>query len=108
MPWKHLSANFLGGLFLANAIPHLVNGISGRPFQTPLAKPPGVGLSSSRVNVVWAFASLLIGWTLLELPGSFDIAYFPDVVAALLGAFLISFLLARHFGKFHGGNHPQL
>ena len=51
--WYHLVAWFFGGAFLANAIPHLVNGISGSPFQSPFASPPGQGLSSATVNVLW-------------------------------------------------------
>ncbi len=48
-------AYLFGGAFLANALPHLVNGISGSPFQRPFASPPGAGLSSSTVNVLWAW-----------------------------------------------------
>jgi len=50
--WYHFLAYFFGGAFLANTIPHLVNGISGSPFQSPFASPPGQGLSSSTVNVL--------------------------------------------------------
>ena len=32
-------AYFFGGVFLANAIPHIVSGMMGRPFQSPFAKP---------------------------------------------------------------------
>lgn len=52
MHWPWLIAYFFGGLFAANAVPHFVAGTMGRPFQTPFAKPPGKGLSSSTVNVV--------------------------------------------------------
>ena len=51
--WYHLVAWFLAGAFLANTVPHLVSGISGSPFQSPFASPPGEGLSSSLVNVLW-------------------------------------------------------
>ncbi len=33
MPWNHYPAYFFGGVFLANAMPHLVSGVMGRPFQ---------------------------------------------------------------------------
>jgi hypothetical protein len=49
MSWYHYVSYFFGGTFLANAIPHFVSGMLGRPFQTPFAKPPGKGLSSSTV-----------------------------------------------------------
>ena len=42
--WYRFVAWFFGGAFLANTIPHLVNGISGSPFQSPFASPPGEGL----------------------------------------------------------------
>ena len=50
----------VGGAFLANTIPHLVNGISGLPFQSPFASPPGQGLSSSTVNVLWGKFNLAL------------------------------------------------
>ena len=59
MRWYHYLAYFFGGAFLANALPHLGNGISGHAFQSPFASPPGVGLSSSTVNVLWASSTLL-------------------------------------------------
>jgi len=43
MRWYHYVAYFFGGAFLANALPHLGNGISGHAFQSPFASPPGVG-----------------------------------------------------------------
>ncbi len=58
MMWLHDLAYFFGGVFLANAVPHYVSGMMGRPFQSPFAKPPGKGLSSSTVNVLWGFANL--------------------------------------------------
>ena len=41
MAWLHLLSYGFAGVFLANAVPHVVNGVSGRAFQTPFAKPPG-------------------------------------------------------------------
>jgi hypothetical protein len=52
-------------LLLANGVPHFVQGISGHPFQTPFAKPRGVGESSPVVNVLWGFLNLAAGFTLL-------------------------------------------
>ena len=33
MPWYYYLSYFFAGAFLANAVPHITNGISGRPFQ---------------------------------------------------------------------------
>lgn len=49
---------FLAGVFFANAVPHGVTGIGGRRFQSPFARPPGVGESSPIVNVLWLGAVL--------------------------------------------------
>ena len=105
MEWLHLIASLFGGAFIANAVPHLVSGLMGRPFQTPFAKPPGEGLSSSTVNVVWGFANLVIGYILCRV-GDFDWRSLGQAAAAGGGALLLSLMLARHFGKFHGGNSP--
>jgi hypothetical protein len=106
MSWLHLVSYFFGGIFLANAIPHLVSGVMGRPFQSPFAKPPGKGLSSSTVNVLWGFFNAVAGYLLVVRVGSFELRSTSDVVALGVGALLISLQAARHFGRFHGGNAP--
>ena len=40
---------FFAGAFTGNALPHFVSGVTGRAFQSPFARPPGKGLSSSIV-----------------------------------------------------------
>jgi hypothetical protein len=109
MPWPYFLSYFFGGVFLANAIPHAVSGMMGRPFQSPFAKPPGQGLSSSTVNVLWGFFNIVIGYVLVCRVGDFGLRNTGDVVAFGAGAFLIAVFSARHFGRFHGGNaseHP--
>jgi hypothetical protein len=76
----------------------------GRPFQTPFANPPGQGLSSSTLNVVWGFINLVIGYLLIVHVGSFDLHVAEPVVAAGLGALVLSVLMAKRFGQFNGGN----
>jgi hypothetical protein len=107
MNWHPLVSYFFGGIFLANAVPHLVSGMMGRPFQSPFAKPPGQGFSSSTVNVLWGFFNALVGYLLLVRVGSFELRSTGDVLALGVGALLISLQLARHFGKFNGGNAPE-
>jgi hypothetical protein len=103
MHWTIFPAYFFGGAFLANALPHLSNGISGRPFQSPFASPPGQGLSSSTVNVVWGFFNLVAAYLLIVRVGSFDLHNVVHVALAGAGILIMAVMMARHFGQFHGG-----
>jgi hypothetical protein len=100
VPWYFYLLEFLSGAFLANGVPHFVHGISGARFQTPFAKPPGVGESSPLVNALWGFGNLVAGLVLLH-------CFWP--VGALgwvvegAGALGISVQLALHFGKVRAG-----
>lgn len=103
MPWYFYLLEFLGGALLANGIPHFVQGISGNRFQSPFAKPPGVGESSPVVNVVWGFGNLVAGVLLLHFfwpQGEFAVGGCVSVGA---GALLLSILMAIHFGKVRAG-----
>ena len=106
MNWLYDVSYFFGGAFLANAIPHFVSGMMGRPFQTPFAKPPGKGLSSSTVNVLWGFANFVIAYLLIACVGNFDLRATDNVIAAGVGVLLSCVVAARGFGRFHGGNSP--
>lgn len=84
----------LGGALLTNAVPHGVNGISGRPFPTPFADPPGVGLSDPWTNVAWSGVNAIAGTLLLRgLPRGVGVA-----LAAGAGAALTAISLAWFFG----------
>jgi len=104
MSWLPLLPYFFGGAFLVNAIPHVVNGTMGRSFQSPFAKPPGEGLSSSTVNVLWGFVNLVIGYLLVCRVGEFGVRDTTDVTALGAGALVMALFSARHFGRLHGGN----
>ncbi|HUO12628.1 MAG TPA: hypothetical protein VMU37_07720 [Caulobacteraceae bacterium] len=106
MAWPYLVSYFFGGAFLSNAVPHFVAGVMGRAFQSPFAKPPGRGLSSSTINVLWGCLNLVIGYGLVCRIGAFDLRSTPDVVALGLGVLAASLVAARQFGRFHGGNVP--
>jgi hypothetical protein len=106
MSGLHLASYFLGGVFLANAVPHLVSGVTGRAFQSPFAQPPGQGLSSSTVNVLWGAFNTVVGYALLCRVGDFDLRTTGDALAFGVGALLMSLMHARMFGRFHGGNSP--
>jgi len=64
---ESLSFIFFCGVFLTNTIPHFVSGVIGHPFQTSFASPPGVGLSSAIVNVLWGAFNLGLGYLLICL-----------------------------------------
>ena len=102
MVWVYL-AYFFAGLFLANGVPHFVNGISGNRFQSPFALPPGVGESSPLVNVIWGLVNFVIGYVLICGVGNFAWGLTLDVLLVGLGALLISVCLAWWFGHVRGG-----
>ena len=106
MDWLLDVSYLFGGALLANAVPHFVSGMMGRPFQTPFAKPPGKGLSSSTVNVLWGFANLVIAYLLVARVGHFDLRAADNVIALGAGVLLSCVIAARSFGRFHGGNAP--
>src|ERR1700723_3429905 len=107
MPWYDYVAYFFGGAFIANAVPHFVSGTMGRPFQSPFAKPPGEGLSSSTVNVLWGAFNFGAGYVLVCQVGDFELRNSFDVGVAGVGAMaMAAVMLARGFGRFHGGNSP--
>ena len=66
MRWYVFVAHSFGGAFFVNALPHFINGLSGRPFPTPFASPPGQGESPALVNVLWAALNLIIAYLLIS------------------------------------------
>ena len=97
--YDYISA-FFAGAFLINSVPHIVQGVSGNEFQTPFAKPPGVGESSAIVNVIWGFANLAIGGVLMSIAWS---GPWPSpwqlCITAFVGALALALYLASHFRK---------
>ncbi len=107
MDWIRYASCFLGGAFLTNAIPHFVSGVMGRPFQSPFANPPGQGLSSSTVNVLWGLLNGAVGYAFLRRVTDFDPRSLTDAVSFVSGVLLTSIVLARLFGRYNGGNSPD-
>lgn len=103
MRWHHYIAYFFGGVFLTNCLPHLGNGITGHAFQSPFASPPGVGLSSSMVNVAWGLFNLTIGYLLVCRVGDFNLRKTQHVLVLGAGIAAEAFMLAHTFGVLHGG-----
>ena len=97
MHWYSYVACFFAGMFLANAVPHFVKGVSGEPFPSPFAKPPGKGLSSPTVNVVWALVNLVVGYVLF---GAGHVGSGMPVLAVFFaGIVVISVWMSVEFGK---------
>jgi len=103
MRWNHTVAYFFGGAFLANAVPHFVSGVTGHPFQSPFAHPPGEGLSSAPINVAWGFANVIVAYFLLAKTGNFELKRWQHAGVAAAGALAMGMMLAFSFGRFYGG-----
>lgn len=84
--------SLIGGMLLANAVPHGANGVTGQRFPTPFADPPGVGLSSPALNVLWSAMNL--AGAALVLRGA---VRRPLALAA--GAVGMALFLAAYFGS---------
>jgi hypothetical protein len=107
MSWYDYLAHFMAGAFLANGVPHFVQGICGNKFQTPFAWPRGVGESSALVNVIWGWFNLLIGGALLRI-------FLPPMpppptisLSTMVGALVMAVFLSHHFGRVrNSAPHP--
>jgi len=100
MEWYNYIAAFFAGAFLANFVPHFVKGICGDKFPTPFAKPPGKGLSSATVNVLWGLLNLIIGYVLLGY-GHICRTYPVSVVVFFAGVIVMSVMMANNFQHKH-------
>jgi hypothetical protein len=98
-------AYFAAGAFIANGIPHFVNGVSGKRFQSPFASPPGVGESSPLVNVIWGLINLVVGWLLVTAVGDFTTGLSADMLVLMGGFTLMALVLAWYFGRLRNQSH---
>jgi hypothetical protein len=96
--WYNYIACFFAGLFLTNVVPHFAHGISGDRFPTPFAHPPGKGLSSPTVNVIWALFNLVVGY-ILFLVGKVSSGETLALVIFFAGIAAISVMLSVRFAK---------
>jgi hypothetical protein len=97
-----LAAAAAAGAVTINVIPHLVHGLSGEPFPTPFADPPGRGDSSPSLNILWA--SMNAGGAAALLYARRSRLREPAVWAALgVGATGAAFGLADYFGRVRSG-----
>jgi FtsH-binding integral membrane protein len=98
--WYDYIGCFFAGAFLANTVPHFVHGISGDRFPTPFASPPGKGLSSPTVNILWALFNLIVGYVLfrIENVAAGDVV---TLVIFFVGVAAIGIWLSVRFTKKH-------
>ena len=98
MNWYDYIACFFAGMFFANVVPHFVHGISGDCFPTPFARPPGKGLSSPTVNVIWALLNLAIGYILLRV-GKVSCGNDLALIIFFAGIVVVSIMSSVTFAK---------
>jgi hypothetical protein len=96
--WYNYIACFFAGAFLANVVPHFVHGISGDSFPTPFAHPPGRGLSSPTVNIVWALVNLVAGYVLFRV-GRVSESNLVSLVVFFAGIAFLSIPQSVQFAK---------
>jgi hypothetical protein len=104
MRWYFFVSYFFGGGLLVNAVPHFVNGVSGRTFPTPFASPPGKGQSSPMVNVLWGTANAVAGYFLVCHVGELHVRNIPDALVSGAGGLLMAIMLSRTFGRLYRSN----
>jgi hypothetical protein len=100
MEWYNYLAVFFSGAFLSNAIPHLVNGVSGDKFPSPFSKPPGKGLSSSTTNTLWGGFNIIIGYLLFKA-GKTDLYNCTDAIIFFVGFMAMALMLSSSFKTKH-------
>ncbi len=103
MRWYHYIAYFFGAAFLVNAIPHFVSGVTGHPFQSPFATPPGEGLSPAWVNVLWGSVNFVFAYLLLARVGAFGFRRWRHILVAGAGGLAMALMASLTFGRFYGG-----
>jgi hypothetical protein len=91
---------------LTNGVLHFLQGICGNKFQTPFARPRGVGESSALVNVIWGWFNFLIGGVLLRI-------FVPPLpppalsLTTMVGVLAMAIYLSHHFGRVrNSAPHP--
>jgi hypothetical protein len=93
MTLRRLLSRAAAGALLANAVPHGVAGVQGLRFPTPFASPPGRGLSSPVLNVVWSGMNVAAGALVLGRATAGR-----EWIAVGGGAAVMALFLARYFG----------
>jgi len=98
MAWYCFVLEFVSGLFLANGVPHFVQGVCGHRFQSPFASPPGVGESSPLSNALWGFINFVVAFVLLWFFGPRGSAAGIGWILVGLGVLVAAVWLSIYFG----------
>jgi len=98
MAWYCFVLEFVSGLFLANGVPHFVQGVCGHRFQSPFASPPGVGESSPLSNALWGFINFVVAFVLLWFFGPQGSAAGIGWILVGLGVLVAAVWLSIYFG----------
>ncbi len=106
MPWTVGITRLIAGLFLANAVPHFVKGVTGEPFPTPFAHPPGRGRSSPLTNVLWGWLNLIVAGFFLSHPGPFHAGWNLETLWLMIGIGIAGIGLALFFRPRPHTPHP--
>ncbi|MDR3625613.1 MAG: hypothetical protein P4L45_02205 [Ignavibacteriaceae bacterium] len=100
MKWYNYIACLFAGIFLANFAPHFIEGITGQSFPTPFANPPGKGLSSPTVNVLWGLLNLVISYLLFRA-SRISNKNIWSVIIFFIGILLMSLMCSVVFAGVH-------
>lgn len=93
MEWYAYLAYFAAGLFLANGVPHFVQGMSGNKFAG----------WSAIVNAVFGLANFAVGYVLVWGVGDFDCGFTLDMLMVGIGIVVAAVGLALYFERRPGG-----
>lgn len=99
MAWYFFVLEFVSGLFLANGVPHFVQGVCGHRFQSPFASPPGIGESSPLSNALWGFANFVVAFVLLWFFGPRGSDAGIGWILVGLGVLVAAVWLSIYFGR---------
>jgi hypothetical protein len=80
-----------------------VSGVTGHPFQSPFATPPGEGLSAAWLNVLWGSTNFVFAYLLLGRVGNFEFRRWLHVLVAGAGGLAMALMLSLTFGRFYNG-----
>lgn len=91
--------SFFAGLFLANGIPHFINGISGKDFHNPSLHRFFPKIPSPLFNVIWGLLNFILAVLLFCLIVDFELGINFNSLAAAFGFILASVGLSIYFRK---------